>query len=112
MTVKTGEILYNTLAEELSSHPTTTISSMFGMPCLKVKGKAFASLWKNSLVIKVGQPRVQALLKAKTGLPFDPSGLNRPMKEWVMVPLPATNATKKWLALAHEARTFVESQLK
>jgi hypothetical protein len=112
MTAKTGEILYTTLADQLSSHPATTISVMFGKRCLKVKGKAFASLWENSLVIKVGQPRVQALLKAKTGLPFDPSGLNRPMKEWVMVPLPAANAPKKWLALAQEARTFVESQLK
>lgn len=82
-------------------------SQMFGMPCVKIGGKMFAGLWKNQLVVKIGLPRVEALLMAKAGKQFDPSGLKRPMKEWIMVKAPTTSAAKKWIELAEEAKKFV-----
>jgi hypothetical protein len=81
---------------------------MFGMPVLKVGGKVFVGLWKKQLSVKIGVPRVQALLKAKAGKQFDPSGMGRPMKEWVLVKEPETSAKKKWMALAEEAKAFVD----
>jgi len=111
MAQKTGELLYQSIAEDLNTHPAVQTGAMFGMPCIKVKSKAFAGLWANSLVVKLGVERVQALIKDKSGQPFDPSGMNRPMKEWVVVAVPKTGADKKWLALAHEAKAFVESKL-
>jgi TfoX/Sxy family transcriptional regulator of competence genes len=111
MTQKTGESLYKSIAEELSTHPAVKKGAMFGNPCLKLKNKMFAGLWKGSLLLKIGVPRVQALIKDKGGQPFDPSGKNRAMKEWVVVAVPKTGADKKWLALAQEAKAFVESKL-
>ncbi len=81
---------------------------MFGMPTVKVSGKVFAGLWEKQLVVKIGVPRVQEMLRAKVGQPFDPSGRGRPMKEWISIKEPAAQAQKKWLALAQEAKAFVE----
>src|SRR5260221_151825 len=96
---------YNSVVPQLVTKPAVEASAMFGMPCVKIKGKAFAGLWKEALVVKVGKDRVKALLSAKTGLPFNP-GMG-PMKEWVLIPAPKTGVEKKWLALAEEAQTFV-----
>ncbi len=101
---------YNAVVNELLTDPRVTEASMFGMPTLKVGGKAFAGLWEQQLVVKIGLPRTQELLKAKAGKPFDPSGRGRPMKEWIAVKEPAAQAKKKWLALAQEAKAFVDQK--
>ena len=100
--------VYDEVVQALLSDPRVTEASMFGMPTLKVGGKAFAGLWEKQLVVKIGVPRVQELLKAKTGKQFDPSGMGRPMKEWIAIKEPAAQAKKKWLALADEAKAFVD----
>ena len=102
--------LYGEIVQALLSNQRVTEANMFGMPALKVSGKAFAGLWEKQLVVKIGAPRVQELLKAKTGKSFDPSGRGRPMKEWIAIKEPATQAKKKWLALAEEAQTFVDQK--
>ena len=99
--------LYREVVEALLSDPCVTESNMFGMPALKVGGKAFAGLWGNQLVVKIGAPRTQELLKTKAGGSFDPSGMGRPMKEWIAIKEPASQAKKKWLTLAEEAKAFV-----
>jgi hypothetical protein len=61
-------------------------SSMFGMPALKRVGKAFAGVFGDAMVFKLdGEAHRQALALAGAEL-FDPSGMNRPMKAWVVVP--------------------------
>ena len=100
--------LYREVVQTLLSDPRVTEASMFGMPTLKVGGKAFAGLWKKQLVVKIGQLRTQELLKTKAGRSFDPSGQGRPMKEWIAIKEPAAQARKKWLALAEEAKAFVD----
>lgn len=47
------------------------LSAMFGMPALKFSGKAFGSLFGNSVVFK---------LEGQSHVLFDPSGMGRPMK--------------------------------
>jgi hypothetical protein len=100
--------VYAAVVQALLSDPRVTEAKMFGMPTLKVGGKAFAGLAGPELVVKIGVPRVQELLKAKAGCQFDPSGMGRPMKEWIAITEPATTARKKWLALAEEAKAFVD----
>ncbi len=102
-----GPKLYREVVEALLSDPRVTEANMFGMPALKVGGKAFAGLWEKQLVVKVGAPRAQELFKTKAGGAFDPSGRGRPMKEWIAITAPASQAKKKWLTLAQEAKTFV-----
>jgi hypothetical protein len=102
--------IYTALANELLSDPRVTEGNLFGVPVLKIGGKPFAGLYKKDLVVKLGIDRVQEMLKAKTGAQFDPSGEGRPMKEWIRVKEPTVQARKKWLALAEEAKAFVEQK--
>ena len=99
---------YSTVIQSLLSDPRVTESNMFGMPCAKIGSKAFAGLYKKNLVVKIGAARAQELLTAKAGKQFDPSGMDRPMKEWVVIKEPESAAIKKWLALAEEAKAFVD----
>lgn len=78
--------------------------SMFGVPCLKARGKAFASLWGNSMVFKLTGDDHATALALKGAARFDPSGRDRPMKEWVVVP-PAH--AKRWDDLARAALDYV-----
>lgn len=76
---------------------------MFGMPTLKVGGKAFAGLFGDAVVFKLGgEAHAGALALAGAQL-FDPSGMGRPMREWVVVP--AAHA-KRWQALGQAAQAY------
>lgn len=91
---------YAALAEELATSSGVTSSKMFGMPTLKAGGKAFAGFYEGSMVFKLdGDAHRRAL-----GLPgarvFDPSGMGRPMKAWVVVPGEHGEA---WAGFAREA---------
>lgn len=78
-------------------------SRLFGMPCLKARGKAFAGLHHGAMVFKLrGEAHARALGLAGAHL-FDPMG-GRPMKEWVVVP---AEHAEQWEVLAREARAYV-----
>ena len=101
---------YNAIVNALLADPRVTEGNLFGVPVLKINGKPFAGLYKKDFVVKLGSDRVQEMLRAKAGAPFDPSGAGRPMKEWIRIKEPASSAKKKWLALAQEATTFVDQK--
>jgi hypothetical protein len=62
-------------------------SSMFGMPTLKLDGKALAGLYGDAMTFKlVGDAHAEALRLSGAHL-FDPSGMGRPMKAWVVLPV-------------------------
>ena len=66
-----------------------TISAMFGKPALKDQnGKAFACLLSGEVAFRLGRDNpAHADALALTGAHlFDPSGKDRPMKDWVSVP--------------------------
>ncbi len=79
---------------------------MFGALGLKSHGKWFAMLYKGNFVAKLPAARVTALVDDGTGRPFSP-GAGRVMREWVEV---SSKLSARWVALAKEARAFVESQ--
>ncbi|HRZ42874.1 MAG TPA: hypothetical protein P5228_09260 [Bacteroidales bacterium] len=81
---------------------------MFGKPCFKTGGKAFVCFFENEMVFKLtGIPHHEALQLNGAKL-FDPSGKNRPMKEWVQVP---EQHSTLWTKLAAEANSFVSGML-
>jgi hypothetical protein len=94
-TTRTFEALAATLAPRGVS-----LSAMFGMPCLKREGKAFAGRFGDALVFKLnGEAHAEAL--ALTGaVLFDPSGMGRAMKQWVVVP---AGHARKWEGLCAAA---------
>jgi len=82
----------------------TEQSQMFGKPCFKINGKAFVCFFQNEMVFKLtGDSHSEALSLDGSQL-FDPSGKNRPMKEWVQVPF---DYSKKWEQYAREALKYV-----
>jgi hypothetical protein len=75
----------------------------FGRSALRVENRIFAMLVRGRLVLKLPQPRVDALVAAGQGIRFD-ANKGTPMKEWLSLdpeaPLP-------WRPLAREALEFV-----
>jgi hypothetical protein len=100
--------VYSEVVQALLSDPRVTEANMFGMPVLKIGGKAFAGLWEKQIVVKIGLPRTQELVEGQSGQAIRSSGQGRPMKEWVAIKEPASSAKKQWLALAEEAKAFVD----
>ena len=78
---------YDEIAALLEARAGVKASSMFGMPTLKLDGKALAGLYGEAMVFKLsGDAHAEALSLRDAHL-FDPSGLGRPMKAWVVVPI-------------------------
>ncbi len=90
------------LQEQLGAHQ-VSVSAMFGKPALKDgNGKAFACLLDGAVAFRLGRDTTaHAAALGLTGAHlFDPSGKDRPMKDWVSVP-PAHAA--RWPELAESA---------
>lgn len=97
--------IYDAVVAELTASSPATTGHMFGMPCLKHNGKAFAGFHHGTMVFKLKVPQhTEALALAGTHI-FDPSGSGHPMKEWVQVPV---EHASRWPDLAHEAMQYVD----
>jgi hypothetical protein len=96
---------YEAIIEKMTQEDGVTSSQMFGMPCLKVNGKAFAGLHKGKvMVFKLTDMAHKEALSLPGAELFDP-GMGRPMKEWVVVP---PEHSGKWQHFAEEAKDYVE----
>ncbi|MFL5752341.1 MAG: hypothetical protein ACJ76F_02965 [Bacteroidia bacterium] len=82
------------------------LSQMFGKPCIKVNGKAFACFFEDEMVFKLGGDHHKKALDLKGSKLFDPSGKGRAMKEWVQV---KASHKKEWKELAAEALNYCSS---
>jgi len=79
-------------------------SQMFGKPCYKIGKKAFVCFFKNCMVFKLSGEYHQEALSFDGSELFDPSGKNRPMKEWVQVPF---DYKEKWKIFAEKSAEYV-----
>ena len=100
-----SEEKFNAIGGALSKKFKAEASKMFGKPCLKINGKAFACFFDGEMVFKLEGDDHARAMKLKGSKLFDPSGKKRPMKEWVQVK--ATNA-KEWPMLAESALSYVK----
>jgi hypothetical protein len=82
-------------------------SAMFGMPTMKADGKGFAGLFGDAMVFKLNGDAHASALALKGATLFDPSGMGRAMKEWVVVP---KAHVKKWADLAASALGYVSAK--
>ena len=97
---------YDKLVNKLTTAASAEPGQMFGKACLKINGKAFVALHKETVVFKLtGDAHAKAIALADAAL-WDPSGKGRPMKEWVA--LSATHG-KKFPTLAQAALEYVQS---
>jgi hypothetical protein len=81
-------------------------STMFGMPTLKLDGKAIGGLWGDAMTFKLGPAALAEALRTEGAHPFDPSGLDRPMKGWVVVPAARAG---EWERLARLAVAAIDA---
>jgi hypothetical protein len=101
-----SEKLYTEIGNSLKG---AELGQLFGKPALKINGKAFACFFKECMAFKItGETHAKALVLKKSKL-FDPSGANRPMKEWVQVTF---DHKEEWPALAKEAMAYVKKTSK
>ena len=75
----------------------------FGAGALKSQGKIYAALSGGRLLVKLPEPRVDALVGAGQGERMQ-TGEGRAKREWLLAPL---TMIADWEALAREARDFV-----
>ena len=97
---------YDAVAAELTATSSAISGKMFGMPCLKNNGKAFAGYFNTAMIFKLSAPEHGEALALSDARLFDPMG-GRPMKEWVEVPV--TYATH-WPELARAALRYVDKR--
>jgi TfoX/Sxy family transcriptional regulator of competence genes len=94
---------FDEIADELASAGPVSIGKLFGHPTLKADGKAFGCLFGDALALKLeGAAHAEALALPGARL-FDPSGKQRPMREWVEIP--AAHAGR-WPGLALAALRY------
>lgn len=99
---------YDTVVTEITTASPATSSKMFGMPCLKNElGKAFAGFTEGAMVFKLGAPEHAQALALSGAHVFEPGGMGRPMKEWVVVP---ADHAGRWLGLAQAALRYLDSK--
>jgi hypothetical protein len=82
-------------------------SSMFGMPTLKLDGRAIGGLYGDAMTFKLSGEGHAAALRLGGAHQFDPSGMGRPMKAWVVVPLAHA---AEWERLAQLALAAIDGR--
>ncbi|HYA40360.1 MAG TPA: TfoX/Sxy family protein [Syntrophobacteraceae bacterium] len=89
------------LEELFEGHAGFEHKKMFGGICWLLNGKMFAGVYKDRLIIRVGEETAVKILKEKHVKPFDITG--KPMKGWAMVApegIEDDKALKRYLSLA------------
>jgi len=104
-----SEDKYNAIGEKFAKNHHAELSKLFGKPCIKINGKAFACFFKGDMVFKLDADNHKKASALKGSKLFDPSGAGRPMKEWVQVK-PAFE--KEWMKLADAAMNYVKDNPK
>jgi TfoX/Sxy family transcriptional regulator of competence genes len=76
---------------------------MFGGIVFMLNGNMLVGVWKDSLIVRLGEDQAEAALRESYVKPFDITG--RPMKNWVMVKaegIVADEQLKEWIQQAAE----------
>ena len=97
---------YDVIVDGLTAQPNVARGKMMGMSCVKVNGNMCMGFWENDMVFKLKGDDHTAALKLKGAKLFDPSGMKRPMKEWVQIPAAHTS---RWGKFAEAALKYVST---
>jgi hypothetical protein len=98
--------LFHEIEKALNKHHDTTIGQMFGKPCIKIGSKTIVVLINDEMVFKIGKRYIEQCKKRyPESFNWDPTGLNRPMKDWLQVP---PKYSDHWMNLAEKALEFIE----
>ena len=99
--MNTEESYFHTIANSI---PESNKGQLFGKACYKIYGKAFCCFFQDSMVFKLKDIEHKEASSLNAACLFDPSGKNRPMKEWVQLPYEYANL---WSEFAIAAAKYV-----
>ncbi|MBI5248709.1 MAG: TfoX/Sxy family protein [Desulfomonile tiedjei] len=101
-----SESLDNRISEIVTTWENITRRKMFGGICYLLNGNMFSGVYKDYLILRLGEKEASAALELPPVRPCDITG--RPMKGWVMVEERGFAGPKltEWL---QKARLFVET---
>ena len=104
----TAEEHYSEVVKAFLGRPGVTQEGKgFGSTALRIRNSIFAMLSSSeAFVVKLPRRRIDQLVEAGEGDPFDP-GHGRLMKEWLAL---RPNSSLDWVELATEAMEFVGSK--
>jgi TfoX/Sxy family transcriptional regulator of competence genes len=95
----------------VSSWKNAARRNMFGGICHLLNGNMFCGVYKDFLILRLGEEKAEAALKLPYVRPFDITG--RPMKGWVMVQeegFRGEQEMKEWLDKAKVFVTTLDSK--
>jgi hypothetical protein len=94
------------MSKIISDWPDADRRKMFGGVCYLLKGNMACGVWRDFLILRLGEEAAAAALGDPEVKPFDITG--RPMKGWIMVGSPGCEGRRlgAWL---RKARAFAET---
>jgi TfoX/Sxy family transcriptional regulator of competence genes len=95
----------------ISDWENTDDRKMFGGVCHLLNGNMFCGVYKDFLILRLGDKSAKDALHSPFVKPFDITG--RPMKGWVMIKgkgVTSNNELKAWLSKAREFATTLPSK--
>ena len=98
-----NEELETRIKKIVSRWKNTADKKMFGGVCHLLGGNMFCGVYKDFLILRLGEENAKEAMKLPFVRPFDITG--RPMKGWVMVDkggFETEEALKQWLEKARE----------
>ena len=104
MQLEQKDSLFWNLATPMIDNGFVEKGTMMGFPCLRIRGKFFASQERSTkdLIVKLPADRVTELINQGQALPFSPNG--RVFKEWALID---ELNEERWRTLIQEALDFV-----
>jgi TfoX/Sxy family transcriptional regulator of competence genes len=91
----------------LSGWKNTDSKNMFGGICHLMNGNMFCGVYKDFLILRLGEENAEKALRLPFVKPFDITG--RPMKGWVMVKEDGIKEEEELKAWLNQAEEFVRS---
>jgi TfoX/Sxy family transcriptional regulator of competence genes len=98
-----NEELETRIKKIVSRWKNTADKKMFGGVCHLLDGNMFCGVYKDFLILRLGEENAKEAMQLPSVRPFDITG--RPMKGWVMVDkggFESEEALKQWLEKARE----------
>ncbi|MDY6881569.1 MAG: TfoX/Sxy family protein [Thermodesulfobacteriota bacterium] len=97
------EAIENRIKKIVSKLKNCEARKMFGGLCYLLDGHMFCGVYKDYLILRMGEPTSKETLKSSFARPFDITG--RPMKGWVMLGkegFKSEDELKDWLEKAEK----------
>jgi TfoX/Sxy family transcriptional regulator of competence genes len=91
----------------VSSWKNTDSKKMFGGICHLLNGNMFCGVYKDFLILRLGEDKAGEALKLPFVKPFDITG--KPMKGWVMVEESGVAGEKELKVWLEKAKAFVKT---